>query len=61
MSFLLLFMSSLHQNWRRGQNRFCLEAKGSKKGEGVEKEREREGEQGQGGEIAQTMYAHINK
>jgi hypothetical protein len=28
ISFLLLFMSSLQQNWRRGQNRFCLEARG---------------------------------
>jgi hypothetical protein len=27
MSFLLLLMSSLQQNWRRGQNRFCLEAR----------------------------------
>jgi hypothetical protein len=25
MSFLLLIMSSFQQNWRRGQNRFCLE------------------------------------
>jgi hypothetical protein len=25
MSFLLLIMSSLQQNWRRGQNTFCLE------------------------------------
>jgi hypothetical protein len=28
MSFLLLFTSSLQQNWRRGQNRFCLEVRG---------------------------------
>jgi hypothetical protein len=27
MSFLLLFMYSLQQNWRRGQDRFCLEAR----------------------------------
>jgi hypothetical protein len=27
MSFLLLLMSSLQQNWRTGQNRYCLEAK----------------------------------
>jgi hypothetical protein len=27
MSFLLLFMSTLQQNWRKGQNRFCLEAR----------------------------------
>jgi hypothetical protein len=25
ISFLLLIMSSLQQNWRRGQNTFCLE------------------------------------
>jgi hypothetical protein len=38
MSFLLLLMSSLQQNWRRGQNRFCLEAReveGIRKGLGV--------------------------
>jgi hypothetical protein len=29
LSFLLL-MSSLQQNWRRGQNRFCLEARWGK-------------------------------
>jgi hypothetical protein len=27
LSFLLLLMSS-QQNWRRGQNRFCLEVRG---------------------------------
>jgi hypothetical protein len=27
LSFLLLLMSSLQQNWRKGQNRFCLEAR----------------------------------
>jgi hypothetical protein len=36
-------MFSLQQNWRRGQNRFCLEARGEE------------------GEMAQTMYAHMNK
>jgi hypothetical protein len=50
--FLLLLMSSLQQNWRRGQNRFCLEARGW----GGE-----EGGGGQGEEMAQTMYAHMNK
>jgi hypothetical protein len=45
-------MSSLQQNWRRGQNRVCLEARGSG-GEGA-------GE-GQGEDMAQTMYAHMNK
>jgi hypothetical protein len=34
MSFLLLLMSSLQQNWRRGQNRFCLEASGVEGDEG---------------------------
>jgi hypothetical protein len=52
MSFLLLLMSSLQQNVRRGQNRFCLEARGvAGKGRGG----------GQRGETAQTMYAHMNK
>jgi hypothetical protein len=27
MSFLLSLRFSLQQNWRRGQNRFCLEAR----------------------------------
>jgi hypothetical protein len=38
-------MSSLQQNWRKGQNRFCL-----KVGRGVQE-----------GGMAQTMYAHMNK
>jgi hypothetical protein len=38
-------MSSLQQNWRKGQNRFCLEARG---------------ERGEG-EMAQTMYTCMNK
>jgi hypothetical protein len=45
-------MSSLQQNWRRGQNRLCLEAK---------RIRGREGERGWGGEMTQTMYANMNK
>jgi hypothetical protein len=35
--FLLLLMSSLQQNWRKGQNRFCLDMRGGgeeRKGEG---------------------------
>jgi hypothetical protein len=44
-------MSSLQQNWRKGQNRLCLEVRA---GEG-------ERWQGQEGEMAQTMYAHVNK
>jgi hypothetical protein len=38
MSFLLLLMSTLQQNWRKGQNRFCLEAReiaGRRKGWGA--------------------------
>jgi hypothetical protein len=27
MTFLLSLMFSLQKNWRRGQNRFCLEAR----------------------------------
>jgi hypothetical protein len=34
MSFLLLLMSSLQQNWRKGQNRFCLEGRGRGRGRG---------------------------
>jgi hypothetical protein len=45
-------MSSLQQNWRRGQNRFCLE---------VRELGRREREWGQRGEMAQTMYVHMNK
>jgi hypothetical protein len=36
-------LSSLQQNWRRGQNSFCLESREA------------------GREIAQIMYAPINK
>jgi hypothetical protein len=53
MSFLLLLMSTLQQNWRRGQSRFCLEARGAG-GRG------RECEAGDGGEMAQTMCAQVN-
>jgi hypothetical protein len=45
-------MSSLQQNWRKGQNRFCLEAR-EVGGEG--------GGKGQVGEMTQTMYVHMNK
>jgi hypothetical protein len=54
MSFLLLLMSSLQQNWRRGQNRFCLEAREVGVREGCGRGWEA------GGEMPQTMYAHIN-
>jgi hypothetical protein len=54
MSFLLLLISTLQQNWRKGQNRFCLEVRGLG-GDG--------GARGGGGlrEMAKTMYAHMNK
>jgi hypothetical protein len=45
-------MSTLQQNWRRGQNRFYLEVKGVKR---IGREQET------GGEMAQTMYAYMNK
>jgi hypothetical protein len=35
MSFLLLLISTLQQNWRKGQNRFCLELSGGGRGEAV--------------------------
>jgi hypothetical protein len=45
-------MFSLQQNYRRGQNRFCLEVRGwGGEGKGM----------GQGEEVAQTMYAQMNK
>jgi hypothetical protein len=52
LSFLLLLMSSLQQNWIKGQNRFSLEGRRGwrRVGEG----------RGKGGEMAQTMYAHMN-
>jgi hypothetical protein len=43
-------MSSLQQNWRRGQNSFCLEAR-----------RVRGKKREEGGGMAETMYAHMNK
>jgi hypothetical protein len=45
-------MSTLQQNWRRGQDRFCLEERewGAEGGDG-----------GQGSEMAQTMNAQMNK
>jgi hypothetical protein len=45
-------MFSLQQNWRSGQNRFFLEVRGVG-GDG--------GGRRQGGEMAQTMYAYMNK
>jgi hypothetical protein len=47
-----LLISTLQQNWRKGQNRFCLEARGwGIEGGGREQRRE----------MAQTMYVHMNK
>jgi hypothetical protein len=45
-------MSSLQQNWRKGQNRFCLEVR-EVGGEGRDA--------GHGREMAEIMYAHMNK
>jgi hypothetical protein len=51
LSFLLLLLSSLQQNWKKGQNRFCLEAMvGGERRGGKHK-----------GEMAQAMYVHMNK
>jgi hypothetical protein len=47
-------MFSLQQNWRRGQNRFCLEAKGMGG-------RRRGGVCVCVGKMAETVYAHMNK
>jgi hypothetical protein len=45
-------MFSLQQNWRRGQNRFCLEVREvGLRGRG----------KGAGGKMAQAMYTHMNK
>jgi hypothetical protein len=46
-------MFSPQKNWRRGQKRFCLEARwlGA----------EREGDRGQGAKMVQTMYTYMNK
>jgi hypothetical protein len=30
MSFLLLLISTLQRNWRKAQNRFCLEERGER-------------------------------
>jgi hypothetical protein len=64
VSFLLylcllfyFFLFSLQQNWRRGQKRFCLEARGV----GVDGRGRGGGEGGgQEGEMTQTIYAYIN-
>jgi hypothetical protein len=42
LSFLLSLMFSLQQNWRRGQNRLCLEVKAmGKRGRGIGSKGER--------------------
>jgi hypothetical protein len=53
MSFLLLFISSLQQNWRKEQNGSSLEVRGTGGGE-------KEG-RGHGGEMTHTMYGCMNK
>jgi hypothetical protein len=45
-------MFSLQQNWRSGQNKFLLKARGVR-GRGRERRK--------GREMAKTMYAHMNK
>jgi hypothetical protein len=50
-------MSSLQQNWSRGQYTFFLEVRGVVR----EWEGAGEGVRGRGGEMAQTMYAYMNK
>jgi hypothetical protein len=52
MSFLILLISSLQQNCKRGQNRFCLEVRRDGWGEGG---------RGQGRELVQTRYSHMDK
>jgi hypothetical protein len=54
LSFLLSLMTSLQQNWRRGQNRFCLEVR--KVGG-----RQRMVGGPEGGIGIQTLYTHMNK
>jgi hypothetical protein len=50
MSFLSSLIFSLQQNQRRGWNRFCVEVRGW-----------RGRDEGGGGKVAQTMYAHVTK
>jgi hypothetical protein len=51
LSLLLLLMSSVQPNWREWKNRLCLEMRVVGKERGL----------GLGGEMAQTMYAHVNQ
>jgi uncharacterized membrane protein len=53
LTFLLVLMLSQQQNWRRGQNRFCLETRAVAE--------IRRGWMVQGGEMAQTMYIPMDK
>jgi hypothetical protein len=53
MSVLLLLISTLQWNWRKVQNRFCLEGRGEG-GEGG-------GWEAGGRKMTQTIYAHVNK
>jgi hypothetical protein len=48
---IIAYDFSSKQNWRKGQNRSCLEARGVGRGGGGG---------GQEGEMTQMMYAHMN-
>jgi hypothetical protein len=52
LSFILLLMFTLQQNWSKGQNRFCLKPRGWGEKEGVGS---------RGGVTAKIMYTYINK
>jgi hypothetical protein len=39
MSFLLMLISTLQENWRKAQNRFCLEARYGEGGGGGREEK----------------------
>jgi hypothetical protein len=55
MSFLLLLISALQWNWRKVQNRFCLEVRGER-GKGW-----RCGAGGINDPNNECTYAHVNK
>jgi hypothetical protein len=52
LSFLSSLVFSFQQNWRGGQNKFCLVHGGG---------RQREGVRNGGVEMVQTVFAHLNK
>jgi hypothetical protein len=55
LSFLLLLMSSLQQNWRKGQNRFCLKMRG------VERRGRGRGARERNGPNNVCTYEYMNK